>query len=117
MLKESLLKFFKLDGLIDNLTGYVEAKMELLKYEIKEDVAKAASRVALFLVLGAFVTLFVLFISITIALWLSETLGFTAGFAIVAACYLVVASLLILFRKSISHKMEIQVKKALNHKK
>ena len=40
MLKDTLAKFFKVDSLIENLTGFVETRVELLKIEVKEDFAK-----------------------------------------------------------------------------
>lgn len=116
MLKDSILKFLKLDGLISSLTGYVESRVELLKYEIKQDVAKAASKIALILVLAGFVTLFVFFLSVTIALLLSEYWGMVGGFGAVTGFYLLIVLLLVIFRKDVNHKVEEEVKKILNHK-
>src|SRR5690348_4750862 len=109
MLKDSLIKFFKLDGIASNFTGYVETRMELLKIEIKEDVAKALSKVIVFILLAFVFTLFVLFISMATAYKLAEFVGSFGGFGIVAGLYLVIALLMYFNREEISKKIEKQV--------
>ena len=47
MIKETILKLLKLDSLVDNLTGYFEGRIELMKYEIKEDLARGLAKVSL----------------------------------------------------------------------
>jgi uncharacterized membrane protein YqjE len=116
MLKDTLLKFFKLDGLINTLTGYVETRIELLKYEIKEDMAKAISRLALVLVVALLFTFFLLFISVSIAIKVGESLGNFAGFGIVSSFYLVLLLIIVLFRESISKNLEEKIKKHITHK-
>jgi uncharacterized membrane protein YqjE len=116
MLKDTLLKFFKLDGLISTLTGYVETRIELLKYEIKEDMAKAISRLALVLVVALLFTFFLLFISVSVAIKVGESLGNFAGFGIVSSFYLVLLLIIVLFRESISKNLEEKIKKHITHK-
>lgn len=43
-IKDTILKFLRLDNLASNVTGYVETRVKLLKIEIKEDVAKVLSK-------------------------------------------------------------------------
>ena len=43
----ALAKFLKLDGLIENVSGYVEARIAF-KIEVREDVAKAITHGLLF---------------------------------------------------------------------
>jgi uncharacterized membrane protein YqjE len=109
MLKDSLIKFFKLDGIASNLTGYVETRMELLKIEIKEDVARGVSKVVIFVVLAFAFTLFVFFLSMALAYKLGEYVGAWGGFAIIAGAYLLVALILYTMRDTLSHKIEKQV--------
>lgn len=109
MLKDRLIKFFKLDSMANNLTGYVEARMELLKIEIKEDVARGVSKVVVFVVLAFAFMLFIFFLSVGLAYWIGEALGIPAGFGIVAAVYLLIAIILFTQRDQISHKIEKQV--------
>ena len=109
MLKDTLIKFFKLDTMANNLTGYVEARMELLKIEIKEDVARGVSKVVVFVVLAFAFMLFLFFISVGLAYWIGESVGTPAGFAIVSGVYLLIAIILFVRRNEISHKIEKQV--------
>ena len=117
MLKDSLFKFFKLDGITSNLTGYVETRMELLKLEIKEDIAKGLSKVAVFVCLAFVVTLFIFFMSMALAYKLGEYIGSSGGFAAVAGLYLVLALVLYLTRERISHLVEKQVMEITRKKK
>jgi uncharacterized membrane protein YqjE len=109
MLKDTLIKFFKLDHMASNLTGYVEARMELLKIEIKEDVARGVSKAVVFMVLALAFMLFVFFISVGIAYWIGEHVGLPAGFAIVSGVYLLMAILLFFRRDDISQRIEKHV--------
>ncbi len=106
MLKNSILKFLKLDGLIESLTGYVETRVELLKIEVREDIAKALAKLSLFLVLAFSFIVFLLFTSIALALWIGEALGLVLGFAIIAGLYFLIALTCLLFKKAISKNLE-----------
>ena len=106
MLKDSILKFLKLDTLIENLTGYVETRIELTKMEIREEVAKGLSKVALFMLMGAVFTLFVVLISVAIAHLIAKSVGAFGGFAIVAGFYLLLGLLLFGFKNAISEKLQ-----------
>lgn len=106
MLKDTVLKFLKLDGFIESLTGYVETRVELLKMEVREDIAKALAKLSLFFVLAFSFVIFLVFISIALALWIGESLGLVLGFAIVAAVYLLITLTCLLFKKPISKNLE-----------
>ena len=106
MLKDALLKFLKLEGLINNLTRYIETRMELFKLEVKEELAKSMAKLLVMLLLAFAFTFFLLFISVAAAYFLGESVGIFNGFLIIAVFYLVVALSLFLSRKSIIEKME-----------
>ena len=106
MLKNSILKFLKLDGFVEILTGYLETRVELLKVEVKEDIAKALAKLSVFFLLAFVFILFVFFISITLALLFAETLGLIGGFGIVALLYLAFALVLLLLKKPIGRSLE-----------
>lgn len=114
MLKETLLKFLKLDGLMAHLTEYIETRLELVKYELKEDLARAISKGTIVLTIAALITLVVFFASVSLAFVLSEWVGLHSGFAIVAGLYLVLMIVVIIFREPISHKVEQEIKKTLH---
>lgn len=106
MWKESLLKLLKLDNFVANLTGYVETRVELLKLEMQEEIAKAMARVSVLVVVIASLSLFILFFSVAIALLLAEYVGYYEGFFIVAGFYLVITIFFLATRASISETLE-----------
>jgi len=117
MLKDSILKLFKLDNLVGNLTGYVEARIELVRLEVKEDVIKALAKASIFIVVAFAATLFLVFISIAVALIIGQSIGMFGGFAIVAAFYLSIVLVLLFFRDAISTSIEKQLTEILTKKK
>jgi uncharacterized membrane protein YqjE len=117
MLKDTLLKFFKLDGLINHLSEYIETRIELVKLELKEDIAHAISKIAVAIILGALLTLFILFISVSVAYVLADHVGVYGGFAIVAGFYFLLMTMLALFKEPITRKLEQEIKKTFKRKK
>ena len=109
MLIDSISKLLKLDGLIESIKKSIETRIQLLKIEIQEDVAKGISQGLIFLIIGAGLMLFIFFISLAIAMLLSEYVGFFGGFGIVAGAYLLLALLLFLFREKLTAKVEENV--------
>jgi hypothetical protein len=91
--------FFKLLGvnaLIDNLKGYVETKIELLKIEVQE---KLTTLITLFLVLfcvAIFGVLAFFFLNIALALYLNQILDSAfLGFVILGSFYLLILIVLV----------------------
>jgi uncharacterized membrane protein YqjE len=117
VLKDSILKFLKLESLIENLTGYVETRIELTKMEIREDLAKGLSNFLLFILLGVVFTLFVILISIAVAHLIAKSIGPVAGFAIVAGFYLLLGLLVFAFRGAIVEKLQKQLIQIMKKKK
>ena len=117
MLKDSILKFLKIDGILSNLSGYVEARVELLKIEIREDIVKALTKVSIFLLLTFAFTLFILFSSVALAYLIGRNLGMEAGFGIIAGAYFLVGLILFLFRESIGHWLEKHILEITKKKK
>ena len=117
MLKDTLSKFFKVDSLLSNLTGYVETRVELLKIEVKEDVAKGLAQVVSYLFIAFVAALFVTFISVALALLLGQRLGNIAGFSIVALIYLIVGVILWSARDKLIARLENKLSLLLKKKK
>jgi hypothetical protein len=109
MLIDSISKMLKLDGLIESIKKYIETRIEILKIEIQEDVAKAIAHGLIFLLMGTGLVLFIFFMSLATAMLLGEYLGFFWGFTIVAGAHLIVALLLFLFRKPLIAKIDENV--------
>ncbi|MCS6973126.1 MAG: phage holin family protein [Cyclobacteriaceae bacterium] len=110
MLKETLLKWLKLDGLVSSFTGYVETRLELLKYEIREEVASAIARIILLVAILSIAGLVIIVGSIALSFKLAEYYGHAAGFALTASGYLLLLLVIILFRKPLSAYLEQQIK-------
>jgi len=106
-----------MDSLIENITGYVEARIELMKIEMKEEVAKGLAKALVFIVMTAVFTLFILLISMAAAYKVGESVGTYGGFTIVAGFYLLVGLILYLFRNSITQKLEEQLEERMKKKK
>ena len=116
MIIDTISKFLKLDGLIESITGYVEARIELLKIEIKEDVSKTIASALIFALIGIGLVLFIFFISFAVAVKLGEYVSTFQGFAIVAGFYLLLALLTFLFRKLLIKKIEEHVLSSIKSK-
>ncbi|MFZ6009369.1 MAG: phage holin family protein [Bacteroidota bacterium] len=117
MLRDSIAKFFKVDSLISNLTGYVETKIELLKLEVKEDLTRELAKGLVYLLVAFVFALFIVLISIAVALKIGASLGWFTGFAIVAGVYLMGSVALILSRETLGKKFEKRLREVLKKKK
>lgn len=97
--KSRLFKFLKIDNIIENLTGLIEARLELAKIELKEELAKIGARVIAGVVFAFLAVMIIIFLSIWIATLLNTLIGsMWAGYAIVTGFYFLILILLIAFR-------------------
>ncbi len=116
-IKESVFKFLKLDNLIANLSGYVETKAELIKMEIREDMARILSQGIVVVTMIFFALIFLLFFSIGLAQYINTF--FTepfAGYFIVSGIYLVAFLGFFVFRKTINKNFEKYFKEIIKRK-
>jgi uncharacterized membrane protein YqjE len=114
----SIFKFFRLDSLVNSLTGYVETRVELLKIEVREEIVKVVSyglMIAICCLLGL---LCLVFLSIGLANYISEQFrtSFT-GYWIVSGSYALIFFVIILFRKNIGRFIEDHLKEQSKHHK
>ena len=107
--KSKLFKFLRIDAIIENLTGLIEARLELAKLELKEEIAKAGARIIAGIVLAFLLVMIIIFVSITLAAWLNYLLdSMFFGYLILTGFYLLVLVLLIAFKahKWLQQKIE-----------
>ncbi len=116
MLKDKLLKFFKIEGFVQNLGNYIETRVELLKLELKEEVIKSVSKLSLIFVLALFFFISFLFLSVALAFWIGTVAGNTGGFAIVGGLYLLLGATLLIFKEQINHSLEKKIIEVVNKK-
>ena len=117
MLRDSIAKFFKVDSLIGNLTGYVETRIELIKVEAKDELAKGLSLVLVYVLMAFVFALVIVFISVAIGLELANGLGGLWAFAIVSGFYLIIGIFLTIYREPLMQKLERKISVALKTKK
>ena len=116
-LKDEIFRLLGLDTLIRSVSGYIEARVDLIKQEIREEITRHLSRLMVSLT-GLLLALSALgFLSITLALVLNETLESPyLGFLIVGGTYLLISLLIFTFRDSISKSVQAGMKKRMNSK-
>ncbi len=102
-IKDTLLKFLRIDNLANNVTGYVETRIKLLKIEIKEDAVKVLSKSLAQGTIIFLAFLFLIFFSIGIAEYLNTlfTNSFE-GYLIISGIYFLLFLAFLIFRKSLS---------------
>jgi len=106
-IKDSIFKFLKLDNLIGNLSGYLEARVELVKIEIREDVARILSKGIVYAAIMLFAFLFLIFFSIGLAQYINTFFEETyIGYWIISLVYGITFLCFLLFRKSINKSFE-----------
>ena len=106
-IKDSIFKFLRLDNLVENLSGYVETRVELIKIEIREEIARVISHGLMIAVLFLLALLFLIFFSIGGALYMNSYFNnSSAGFWIVSGIYSMAGLIIGLFRKSIGNFFE-----------
>ena len=89
--KKGLLSFLNIDSIVENLSGYVEKRMDLFKIELKEDLALGAARLTVMVIMVLSFFMVLLFLSIASALLLNNVLESNSlGFVIVAGFYLLI---------------------------
>jgi len=106
-LKDTIFKLLRLDNIVNSLTGYVETRVELLKMEVREEMAKVISHGLMIVVLFLLGVLFLVFFSIGLAHYIGSYFADAhSGYWIVAGIYGVPCLILILFQKKISRFFE-----------
>jgi hypothetical protein len=114
--KEGIAKFLKLDSLMEHLTGYVETRIEILKYDLKEDLSRVASRASVLISVALSGLFFLLFFSMGIAVAVGQRTGYFWGFSIVAGFYVIVGLILFLNRESLGKSIEEKIRKVIKQK-
>ncbi len=106
-IKDSIFKFLRLDNLVENLSGYFETRVELIKLEVREEITKVISHALMLAVLLLLALLFLVFFSIGLANYLNVYFqDFYMGYWIVAGIYGLPGLIIFLFRKKISDVFE-----------
>lgn len=103
MLGSSILKLLKLDSLFDSASAYIEARIALVKLEIKEEIAGVMARALMALMLFFTFSMFFLFLNLGLALYINMLFPEYPymGFLLISAFYLLTLLVLIILKKTI----------------
>ena len=114
-LKDIIFKFLRLDGLLEHLSGYVDARVQLLKVEIREDIAKALAKTIIYTVIFFLAFLFLIFLSLGLAHFLNRYFEYAyAGYWIVAGIYGTALLICLIFRNNIHRNFEHRLSEMIN---
>lgn len=95
----------KIVELTDNLKQYLHTTFELKKLQAIEKSSVIGASAVGILLLGLVLVMFIFFISLWVAFFLSAKMGDTySGFAIVSAFYFLMSMILLLVRKKLVEK-------------
>lgn len=86
--------------LLENISGYLEVKIELIKVELQEDLAELGSRLILLVAVIIFAFLAILTATVGISQYLNEVLSSKyLGFILITIFYLFLVVLLVLLNR------------------
>lgn len=99
----------KISEIVQTVKGIVEARIGLVKQEIQDEFVGVLSRIILLTVMGSLLLLVFLFLSLSMAFFLSQiTKSPYLGFLIVALVYLLIVLLVYLTRDSLQIQERIE---------
>lgn len=84
------MKLFDIDKLVENLTGYIETKIELIQLDVKEELTQLIAKVFAYSIIALFAIFAVTFISIGLSTLLNDYLdSYYLGYLIIGLLYLI----------------------------
>lgn len=102
--------------MIETLKEYASKRIDLLKIEATEKSSLSAGMITYLIVLLVAFAFFIILFNFGIAFLIGKALdNYSYGFLIVAAFYLLIMILVVLFKKRIVNTVADQVIKFLNH--
>jgi predicted membrane channel-forming protein YqfA (hemolysin III family) len=85
-------EFKKIEGLAMNIKAFIQTEIELIKLRFAEKLSKSLSNFIALMIYIWLILIFILFISISLAIFIGEWLGkISIGFFIVSLLYLFIA--------------------------
>jgi hypothetical protein len=107
MMENKFLKFLKLDGLVDSLKGYIDAKLQMLKIDLEEKVSGIIASLFFVVLLAFCFIMMLIFLSLALGNYLNAIFNNSyLGFAVLGLFYLILVIILALniTRKGFLHK-------------
>lgn len=99
----------KISEIVQTIKGIIETRVGIVKKEIQDEFVGILSRLILLIVIGSMLLLVFLFLSLSLAFFLSQiTKSPYLGFLIVALMYFLVVLVLVLSRDSLQIQQRIE---------
>jgi len=103
------LKIFNVDKLVDNLTKYIETKIELIQLDVKEELIGGIAKAISLIIIIVFALLSVLFISLGLGSMLNDYLESTYfGYLIIGLFYLILTLIVFSGREKIVEQVKLK---------
>lgn len=100
---------FKIGEIVQTVKGIIEARIGIVKQEIQDEFVGILSRLILLIVIGSMLLLVFLFLSLSLAFFLSQiTKSPYLGFLIVALMYFLIVLVMFLSRDSLRIQQRIE---------
>lgn len=104
----------KIEELSDKLKAYIDTRYDLIVLQTSEKVSNVGSTFIAYLLIGIMSILFIVLFSIAISLYISSIYGNSfIGFFAVGGVYLLIAALLIAFKKQITNPFRNKIIRAV----
>lgn len=88
------MKLFNIDKLVENLTGYIETKIELVQLDVKEELIQIVAKALAYSIISLFGILALVFISLGLGALLNDYLQSSyQGYLILGLFYLILAGI------------------------
>jgi hypothetical protein len=99
-----------IDDVIENVSGYVEARIEVIKLDIKDQATEVGVSILVGLLVGFIGIMILTCLSLALALYLGQMLAnLPLGFVIVAGIYVVAAFIAMASSAAVQRAVERQV--------
>jgi len=111
---------FSIDRWIENFEGFLEAKIDLVKYDVKELLVKVLTKSIFFLGMAVFGLAGLFCLNIGLANLINHYLGNEfGGFFILTGIYFLITLVFYLNRdnQSIKEKIELSIRSSMQHQK
>ena len=98
---KSTKSLFHIDRLIDHLVGFIETRIEILKLDAKEEAVRVIAKLLTIAVIVLFGTLFFIFLSVAIAIFLNQIMGSAyMGFVVLAGFFFLLWMSVLIIKKT-----------------
>ncbi len=103
--KKGLLGLLGIDNIFESIKKLVDTRMQIIKLELKDDLAKFLANAFLSLITISILLMAKLLISVGVSIYLGDVLqNYFLGFIIVAGFYILIFLLLLIFKNKIGLK-------------